>query len=104
MDPRLREALASLFDFGKIVGTALTAQTLSMTATLSADENDDGTAEQLVDQEMWGIAGLASRPKPPDAAGAAEVLLWRRGDELVGFSWRDQRWQIEIIEGEVALY
>ncbi len=104
MDPHVREALSSLLDFGRIMGTALTSSKKSMTATIAADENDDGTAEQLVDQEMWGIAGIASRPQPPTGEDGAEVLLWRRGDELVGISWRDLRWQVEVIEGEVAVY
>src|SRR5436853_7340363 len=97
---RMEEMVSALLDFGVVVSTAVTAGLKSVTAKITADDNGDGTGETVDGQELWGNAAILARPKAPDASGSAEVIVWRRGDELVGIASRDVRGQVTLEEGE----
>jgi hypothetical protein len=87
------DMLEGLIGFGRIVSTRL-GSSRTVTAVVSGDgaELPDGV-------EMWGPAGIQSRP-PADA----EVLFLRRGDELVGIAFKSRQWQVDVVDGEVAIH
>lgn len=89
----LDDALEGLLGFGRIVSTRLGANR-TVTAVVAGDggEAPDGV-------EMWGPAGVQSRPP-----SGAEVLFLRRGDELVGLAFKSRQWQVNVVDGEVAIH
>ncbi|MCC7542350.1 MAG: hypothetical protein IT379_39395 [Deltaproteobacteria bacterium] len=102
----VERAFGGLFDFARVRSSRLTSGN-SVLATLRGTEGSEGN-EEAPDCEVWGVAGLQSRPKAPTASGgqtrSAEVLILRPGDELVGVASRDLRFQVSVIEGEVAVH
>lgn len=89
----LDEMLDGMLDFGRVISTRLGAAK----SVLAKIQGDAG--ETPDDVELWGPAGIQSRP-PADA----EVLFIRRGDELVGIAFRSRQWQVDVVDGEVAVH
>lgn len=99
----LEGALDGLVDVATVRSTRLTAGN-SVLATLRGTEGEGTAHEQADDCEVWGVAGVQSRPKAASASGACESLFLRRDDELLGFATRDLRYQVTVAEGEVAVH
>lgn len=103
-----REALASLLDFARVVGSSIASNASSVVLSIAgdgpSDENDTSEVEQL-DAETWGDAALLSRPADPTSGGACEALMQRRGDTREVLATKDRRWQSEqtLAKGEVLL-
>lgn len=95
-------ALDGLVDFASVRSTKLTAGN-SVLATLRGTEGE-GANEEAADCEVWGVAGVQSRPKASNAQGAAEVIMLRQHDELLAFATRDLRYQVSVVEGELAIH
>lgn len=95
----VREVLRSLFGFGRVKGSDVSAERNTVRVTIEGVPGLD-----LEDQELWGSAALLMRPADPDADGrGAEVLFLRLGDELVAIASRDTRNQVSLSKGEVVL-
>jgi hypothetical protein len=92
----MEELLDGLIDFGSIEGTAL-GDSDGIEATIRGA--DDGQApEEASGCELWGAAPLQYRP-----LAGTEVVLLRRGDEIVGLATKDRRVAVAIEEGEVVV-
>lgn len=93
------DALASMFDFGKVVSSELSTSAKSLLARIRGnDAADDTPAEEVVQQEVWGHAAILWRP-----LADTEVLFIRRGEELMPVASREVRWQVDIAEGDVVV-
>jgi hypothetical protein len=89
----LDDMLDGLIGFGRVVSTRL-GGAKTVTGKVSGDGGESPDAV-----EFWGPAGVQSRPP-----AGAEVLFIRRGDELVGVAFKSRQWQVDVVDGEVAVH
>lgn len=90
------ELLDGLIDFGSIDATTL-GDADGVEATIRGV--DDGESpEQREGCEVWGLACVQYRP-----AAGTEVLLLRRGDEIVGLCTKDRRLAVTLESGEAVV-
>ncbi|MCA9610256.1 MAG: hypothetical protein KC619_31890 [Myxococcales bacterium] len=100
----VEEVAAGMLDFGILLSSKLSATTHSLLAKIRGDQTGDDMYEEVDDCSIFGHAAIDWRPADPTGDDACEVLMWRRGDELVGLATLDRRWQVQVEAGEVAIH
>lgn len=100
----VEEKLDGMFEFFDILRTTLSETSKSLRATVRGDTYEDGTHEEYPDAEVIGLAGFVSRPKDDSNGDGAQAFGIRTGDEIILFGTRDTRYQIQVVEGEAAIY
>lgn len=98
-----------LFDYvvsrAQVVGTELRGVARAVLVQLAGALADDG-GEEATTEPLYGTLGVVVRPKPPTAAGAAEVVAMKREDGATPIAARDLRLNAEVNpspDGEVCL-
>jgi len=91
--------MSSDFDFGFVLKTLGTA--INKVVGLFGTEEKPEAGEQF-ESEHWSHFGFESRPHPKDDKGYCEVLFSR--DQDVTICTKDRRYQINLKDGEVALF
>lgn len=64
----------------------------------------DGESEhEDIPAAVFGVWCVLARPAAPSSSGACDLVILRRGDEVVGIASRDRRWVRELEPGEVLI-
>lgn len=101
----VEEVAAGLLDFAVARASALSSGTKSLLLTLRGDQTGDDAHEEVEECEVFGHAAIDWRPADPDGDDACELVIWRRGDELVAIGGsKDRRYQRDVQVGEVAIH
>lgn len=100
----IEERLGGFLDFVDMLSTAIDSSTNTVTAKVRGDVYES-TSEEYEDAEVWGVAGVLSRPKA-DSGGdsGAQAVAVRQGDEMFVVATRDTRYQVSAAEGEVVVH
>lgn len=81
--------------FGRVLGSTVVEKGKSLLYSVRVFEPlesvPDTEAECAPDQVVYGALGIISRPDPPDAGGATEVVIARTGDGAEPIASRDLR-------------
>lgn len=97
----VREVAAGMLDIAEAAGSTQSGA-VSPTFTIHGDQDGDGNLEEF-DGETFEHAAILHRPADPGDGKGMELLVWRRGDEMVAIGSKDRRWMVELDAGEVIL-
>lgn len=98
MHDRLNQALNWLFGAGRVTKTEIEAESKDVICTIEVE-----TGEVAERQYLGTHAAILMRPAPPTSDGAMGVLVMRWGDARKPFMTDEQRWQVDVAEGEVVV-
>lgn len=93
----------TMLDFGRVVGSRLSATVKNVLCDVVGIEMEEGGAERRDSRPLYGHAGVLVRPAAPTDAGSFEVIFARVGDDMIPLASRDVRWQVDLEEGEVVV-
>lgn len=91
------------FDFADVDGSARAPMHFTLDLSIAGlDDDDDANRDTASAAPWWGTWPVFARPAAPTAAGRAQALILRRGDEPIVLAIGDARWVLDLDEGDAV--